>query len=424
MARIKGFRGVRYTPKAGNIADLVCPPYDIVNKEQRASLVERSQYNLIQLELPKGDDCYAKANELYRQWLADGILEQDKEDSVYIYEMKFSVKDESYSVKGVICAVGLEEFENGVILPHENTLSKAKTDRLDLLSATSASFSQIYSLYIDEKKTIHALIEQASAGAPDVDFTDNDGVTHCLWLVSDKEIIDALSSDFADRQLFIADGHHRYETALNYRNKLKKQNSDFSAEHPANYTCMFLVDMESDGLVIFPTHRMVANYGTFDESEVLDGINKNFSFECRKDLDNIEQVLADGLDEHTIALYTGKDYYYLLGYHDEGQLGSILPEMSDAFRELDVTVLHTLILEGVMGITKADQAKQTKLTYTRNIEEAISAVKKGKYSCSFLLNPTRIGQIKDVAKAGEKMPQKATYFYPKIITGMVFIKFD
>lgn len=424
MALVKGFQGMRYTAKAGNIADLVSPPYDIISPDQRDALVGRSPYNIVQLELPVGEDKYKKATELYNQWVADGILKQDEKDSIYIYEMCFTVNDIHRSVKGMICAVRLEEFENRVILPHEYTLSKAKNDRFELLHAAKASFSQIYSMYSDEQQVTRARIERISADAPDIEFTDEEGITHRLWCVTDEEQIAAFAADFVDRQLFIADGHHRYETALNYRKKVKAETPDFSSEHPANYTCMFLVDMECDGLVVFPTHRMLANLGSFDEQETLEKINKYFSFERRNDLTNIEQDLLDGWDSHSIALYTGKDYYYLLGFHEVELVREMQVDRSESFCDLDVTILHTLILDKVFGITKSDLAKQTKITYTRSIDEALAQVKVGKQECAFFLNPTRVEQIKDVAKAGDKMPQKATYFYPKLITGMVFIKFD
>lgn len=424
MALIKGFQGMRYTPKAGAIADLVCPPYDIISPEQRDELLARSPYNLVQLELPQGEDRYRQANELYRKWMADGILKQDDTDSIYIYEMSFIVNNIRRSVKGMICAVRLEEFEDRVILPHEYTLSKAKNDRFDLLSTAKASFSQIYSMYTDEEQTTRTRIEAVSQGAPDIEFTDADAVTHRLWCVTDQAQIAAFTAEFADRQLFIADGHHRYETALNYRRKIMAETPDFSPEHPANYTCMFLVDMECDGLVVFPTHRMLANIGEFHEQDVLEKINQYFSFDRRNDLTAIEKDLQDGWDSHAMALYTGKDYYYRLTFDDVELVRELLADMSESFCNLDVTILHTLILNKVFGITKADLAKQTKITYTRSIDEALSLVKKGKQECAFFLNPTRVDQIKDVAKAGDKMPQKATYFYPKLITGLVFMKFD
>ena len=424
MALVKGFKGMRYTAKAGNIADLVCPPYDIVSPKQREELIEHSPYNIINLELPVGDNKYEAARDMYRQWVKDGILAQDAQDSIYVYEMSFSVKGVNYAVKGIFCAVQLEEFEDRVILPHEFTLSKAKNDRFELLNTAKASFSQIYSMYTDEDQSIRARIEKVSGGTPEIAFTDGEGVTHRLWPVTDEVEITAFTKAFEEKQLFIADGHHRYETALNYRKKVKAETSDFDETHPANFTCMFLVDMECSGLVVFPTHRMLNNIGDLNEQETLEKINKYFSFERRNDLSEIENDLANESEAHAIGLYTGKDYYYRLTFHDEALVREMLADMSDAFCDLDVTILHTLILDKIFGITKSDLAKQTKITYTRSIEEAIEQVQKGKQECAFFLNPTRINQIKDVAKAGDKMPQKATYFYPKLITGMVFIKFD
>ena len=424
MALVKGFKGMRYTEKAGNIADLVCPPYDIVSPTQREDLIAQSPYNIINLELPTGEKKYENARDLYHQWVNDGILAQDSQESIYVYEMAFTVGGMARAVKGIFCAVRLEEFEDRVILPHEFTLSKAKNDRFELLDTAKASFSQIYSMYTDEDQSIRAHIENISECAPEIEFTDGKGVTHRLWAITDTNQIEIFTKAFCDKQLFIADGHHRYETALNYRKKVKAETPNFDETHPANFTCMFLVDMECDGLVVFPTHRMLNNIGNFDEQETLEKINKYFSFERCNDLAHIEGDLADNMDAHSMGLYTGKDYYYRLSFHDESLVREMMADMSDAFCALDVTILHTLILDKIFGITKSDLAKQTKITYTRSIEEAIAQVKAGKQECAFFLNPTRIDQIKDVAKAGDKMPQKATYFYPKLITGMVFLKFD
>ena len=424
MAEIKGFHGVRYTDRAGRIEDLVSPPYDVVDEKTRRACIEKNEHNIIRLELPEGEDKYQNAAALYRQWLDDGILAQDPDETIYIYEQQFELRGKVHRIKGMICAVRLEEFDQKIILPHENTLSKAKTDRFDLLSAAKASFSQIYSLYTDEKKTTAARLAALSAGEPLQRFTDGDGVTHSLWPVTDPAAIAELASDFSDRQLFIADGHHRYETALRYRRECRAADPSFTKDSPANFTAMFLVDMECEGLVVFPTHRMIRNYGSFDEREVLEKMNESFSFERFTDLNRMEEILAASPYQHSFAFYTGKDYFYLLGCDSIESVRREMGAMSDAYCSLDVTVLHSLILEKAFGITATDLANQTKLAYTRDIAEAIDGVRRARYSCSFVLNPTRVEQIRDVAKAGEKMPQKSTYFYPKMITGLVFINFS
>lgn len=219
MAEIRPFRGLRFdTEKAGRIEDLVCPPYDIISEQQRLAYIEKNENNIIRLELPKGDDPYTQAGKTLDDLLSRGILRQDDEESVYIYEETFTVAGITRSFKGCIVRVKLEEFSKGIILPHEETLSKAKEDRFNLMKATDCNFSQIYSLFNDPQHSITKLLDDHSKSAPISELTDNEGVTHRMWRLTDKDGIDKLCSEFADKKLYIADGHHRYETALNYRN--------------------------------------------------------------------------------------------------------------------------------------------------------------------------------------------------------------
>lgn len=422
MAEIKGFKALRYdTLKAGDIKKLVCPPYDIISDAERENYLKNSEYNIIRLELPRGETPYEDAAKVLKNWIDDGILKTDDNDCIYIYEEEFSVKKEVKKIKGIICNVKLEEFSKGVVLPHEETLSKAKTDRFNLMSSTFCNFSQIYSLYLDETKETGKLIEASSKKPADIEFTTDDGIIQRLWIINDKDIVDKLSSSFVNRQLFIADGHHRYETALNFRNKLINDKVIKDSSHPANYVMMMLVDMDNEGLVVFPTHRLIKNISKFNEETVLQGINEYFEIEKRFDIDDIENVLSCA-EGKSFVFYTGKDYYYLLNLVKEDAVKKLMPEKSDAYCNLDVTVLHTLILESLFDINKENMAKQSNLTYTRDLKEAVDAVRNGGYNCSFILNPTKVKEIKDVALANEKMPQKSTYFYPKLITGLVMNK--
>jgi len=423
MATIKGFKGLRFTEKAGDISSLICPPYDIISEDERQKLIANNKYNLVRLELPQGDDKYAEAGMLYNRWLDEGIISQDDKNCIYVYRETFTVFGEEKSFKGIICNVKLEEFEKGIVLPHENTLSKAKTDRFELMSATFANFSQIYSMYIDTDKTTSDILDRVVIKDADVTAVDQDGIKHELWIIDDEDTISKLISDFDGRQLFIADGHHRYETALNFRNKLISENK-INDNCNANYCMMFLVDMEDPGLVVFPTHRLVKNIVDFDEEKILSKLNKYYNIQKIFELDKLEDTLKKYINDHATVMYTGKDYAYLLFTNDIEDVKAINKGMSDYSCDLDVTVLHTLALEKCLKMTKEDMANQTYLTYTRDISEAIESVKSGDYQCSFILNATKVSQIKDVANAGEKMPQKSTYFYPKLTTGLVMNKLN
>ena len=422
MAVIKPFRGMRFdTEKAGELKTLCCPPYDIISEEQRRAFIAENEYNVIRLELPReGEDVYARAGEVLDLWRSKGILIHEDKPAVYIYEMAFNAYNKRKAVKGIIARVKVEEFSKGVILPHEFTLSKAKTDRLNLMKATNCNFSQIYALYMDEAHTTLDTIDALSKGDADYAFTDDDHITHRLWVITDEAVLVKLTADFADRKLYIADGHHRYETALNYRDYCRA--NGISKEGDAqDYQMMYLVDMEHPGLVVFPTHRLVRDLKNFDKHKVLEGCEEYFEIEKFSSAGNINAVLGEKYraGKKAFAFYCGKGEWYLLTLKDIEVMAKVLPDVSEASQQLDVSVLHSLILEKTMGIDRENMANQINLTYTKFFEEAIMGVDKGDFQCSFILNPTRVTEIRDVAAAGEKMPQKSTYFYPKMITGMV-----
>ncbi len=425
MAEIRPFHALRYdTRKAGDIGSLVCPPYDIIDEEQRQAYLIGNPYNMVRLELPKGSSPYQDAGKTLEDWLSAGILKTDMDEGVYIYEEEFLSKVDCGDVKrlrGMICRVRLEDFSAGVVLPHEETLSKAKEDRFQLMRATNCNFSQIYSLYRDEAHvTRHRLDALAQTCAPRYEFSDG-LVTHRLWVINDPVAISALREDFMDRKLYIADGHHRYETALRYRDFLREQGKVCSG---ADYVMMFLADMEDPGLVVFPTHRLVRGLDGFDSAGLLSACKDSFEIsakDCREDTEAaLEAYYAAA--RHAFGLFAD-GYWHTLALRDETVMDGLLPEKSPAYRHLDVTILHSLVLERILGIDKENMAAQKNLAYTRSAEEAERSVTAGESQCCFLLNPTRVEEIGAVAAAGEKMPQKSTYFYPKLITGLVMNQF-
>ncbi len=426
MADIKAFRGMRFdTKKAGEIEKLCCPPYDIISEEERLGFIAENENNIIRLELPKGDTPYEDAAAILKAWEDKGVLIREDEPAIYVYEEEFTAYGKSGAVKGIIVRLKVEEFEKGVVLPHEFTLSKAKEDRLNLMKATNCNFSQIYGLYMDEEHTSLNTIDKASEGAPDIEFTDNGSVTHRLWIIKDEEVINKLVADFKERKIYIADGHHRYETALNYRNYCREKGISKEGD-AADFQMIYLVDMEHPGLVVFPTHRLVRDLEEFDSDEVLCKCSKYFDIEAYTSTDTMEVELdaEDKEGKKAFGFYVGEGEWYKLTLKDIAVMDELLLELSPVSRSLDVTVLHTLILEKIFGIDKANMAAQINLTYTKFFQEAISFVDCGKAQCSFVLNPTKVKEIRDVASEGEKMPQKSTYFYPKMITGLVMNKLE
>lgn len=422
MAEVKPFCGMRYnTEKAGDINSLCCPPYDIISEEQRAAFLALNEHNIIRLELPcEGENPYGTAADVLNMWRDKGVLIYDDKPAIYIYEMEFSAYGEQKRVKGIIARVKLEEFSKGIILPHEFTLSGAKEDRLKLMKATNCNFSQIYALYMDETHTTLKTIEDYSRGASALEARDDDGVIHRLWILNEDRAIKKLCNDFRYRRLYIADGHHRYETALNYRDYCR-ENGLAKEGDPCDFQMIFLTDMEHPGLCVFPTHRLLRDLPDFDRQKVLDGCEKYFEITEKRGVGDMEAQLSRLCDEgkKAFGFYCGGGKWYLLVLKNLDIMDEILPDMCVPSRRLDVSVLHSLVLEKIFGIDKENMAKQINLRYTKHFDHAISGVDSGKYQCSFVLNPTRVTEIRDVAAAGEKMPQKSTYFYPKMITGMV-----
>lgn len=414
MAEIKPFRALRFTEKAGAIKELCCPPYDIISADEQKAYKEKNPYNIIGLELPgkEAADYEAAANR-QNSWIENEILKQDDKDTIYIYEEDFEVAGKRYSFRGIVCRVKLYHFSENVVLPHEETLNGAKEDRFRLMTATGSNFSQIYSLYHDDGSTAATVAENSSSAA-EIEFTDGDGVTHRMWRITDDAEISKLCAQFADRKLYIADGHHRYETALRYRDSVGHAGA-------SDYVMMFLINMDNSGLVVFPTHRIINGLDSFDTAAVLDGCREDFEVLAVEKAD-IQPMLDKKYAENKKAFgfYDGKNAY-LLTLRDTAVMEKVLPNASKALRELDVSVLHSLLLERILKIDKENMANQKNLTYTRSADEAFAAAEAGADAC-FILNPTRVEEIAAVSQAGEKMPQKSTYFYPKLITGLVMNK--
>lgn len=417
MAVIRPFRALRFdTEKAGEISSLVCPPYDIISEDERLAYLAENENNIIRLELPKGEDPYGEAGRTLKRMKDSGVLKIDEKPAVYVYEEEFTVDGVTRSFKGCIVRVRIEEFEKGVILPHEHTLSKAKEDRFNLMKATNCNFSQIYSLYMDDEHAVTKRLEALCSGEPEQSLTDGEGVTHRLWTIKDEDEIRAIFNAFADKKLYIADGHHRYETSIRYRNYCRENGIGNGAE---DYVMMMLVDMEHPGLLVLPTHRIVRDLESFDAEELLNGCKKYFDLEeiSREDIDAKLKEHYDAGDNSFVFVSGGK--FVLMTLREKNAVSEKLEYICEAYCSLDVTVLHTLVLEELLGIDQANMANQINLTYVKKTDDAIAATENGTAQCAFILNPTKVTEIRDVASAGEVMPQKSTYFYPKLITGLV-----
>ena len=423
MAQIRPFKALRFTDKAGAVKEICCPPYDIVSDQQRLGYLAANEHNIIRLELPReSGDPYAQAARTLVDFEEKGVLALDEKPALYLYRESFEVDGQEYFFTGIIAQVHLEEFSKGIVLPHEETLSKAKEDRFNLMNATMCNFSQIYSLFPDEKGEVASYLTRLTDGEPDIRFTDDDGVTHSLWVVQDEAECKALCDCFDERKLYIADGHHRYETALRFRDYLRDEGRAQEGD-ASDYCMMALVAMNDPGLVVFPTHRVVRDLDGFEPEAVAAACKDAFEVtELDSDCD-ASALLKEHYNagDKSFVMYA-KGRRWLMTLRDFSALNELCPDCSDALKGLDVTVLHTLVLERVLGIDKANMAAQINLTYTRDAAQAVELVDNGEANACFLMNPTKVEEIRAVASAGEKMPQKSTYFYPKLITGLVMNK--
>ena len=413
MAVVKPFAALRYRFDAQRAPeDVCCPPYDIISEEERGFWEARSPENIIFIEKPTGDNPYAQAAALLEEWRARQALARDAKPAFFIYAQDYQTPEgEALSIVGLFGLTRIEEYENGVVLPHENTLSGAKTDRHNLLRATNCQVSPIYCLYEDPTRRIASVIAEKCGQPPQLHFTMPDGVTHRFWVVDDPNDLASISSGFDGRQLFIADGHHRYETSLRVRNEMRAEmQADVATELPCDYVMMVLTDMSCPGLRVFPTHRVIRGLDGVDANALLKKIEQWFDIAPLPD-DNAP--LAAG----TLGFLTADDAW-LLSLRDKNAVRNALPERAASYCGLDVTLLHTLILEPLLGIDAANMARGENLSYTRSRSEAAAQVREKNAQFAFLLPPTRVDQIRDVSLDGEKMPQKSTYFYPKLITGL------
>lgn len=442
MAAILPFKGFRYnTGKIDNLALVTTPPYDVISAEEQQKYYDLHENNIIRIELGKDFDSddesnnkYVRAGNFLDSWIKDGILVQDKHPAFYIYEQEFAVSEwESLIRRGLIGLVKLSEFSEGIVLPHEHTMPKAKQDRFNLMTATSSNISQIFSLYSDSNDISSILNAYTSANSPDIDYINNQGITERVWVVTDNQLITQIIKLFDNKQLFIADGHHRYETALNYKNKQAFENPFHTGNELYNYVMMTLVDMDDPGLIVFPTHRVLKNLEQFDSASFLNFAEDFFEidrieFNTSYDTSYIPTQIKYSLEQKdtygkSFGYYDGQGkWYYILTLKDESVVEKLLSGKPPAYRNLDVSVLQALILEHYFNIDSENLKNQTNLQYTRDVSQAIAWVNSNECNCAFFLNPTPVQQVKEISLANEKMPQKSTYFYPKLTTGLVINK--
>ena len=430
MASFVPFAGLRYNTEKVNLADVLCPPYDVIKGAARDALIARSQYNIVRVELAAAygtdaeDEQYQACADLLSQWREQQVLVLD-DPAFYLYEQEFTIpgSDKRRARRGVLGALKLEEFGQGV-QPHEHTMSGPKADRLKLLSATRTNTSPIFGLYTDRDAWVDGLLENIAATPALCEATDAEGVTHRLWKVQDDETGNAIIAILEDEAVLIADGHHRYETALNFRNACKAQaeaeGKSWTGDEDENYVLMMCVSTTDEGLIVLPTHRVVKADG--EQIAALLG-NLGDHFEVREE--SSLQALHSALEDDTFQAQPGRfgailgDKYLLLQLKAGGAGQAAMDaSKSESYRALDVSILHELILDQLLGVGAEELAAGAHVSYTIDAQEALEKAASGG-GAAFLMRSTPVTQVQAVAQAGDKMPQKSTYFFPKLVTGLV-----
>jgi uncharacterized protein (DUF1015 family) len=401
--------------KVGSLGDVVAPPYDVIDDEQRDQLVSRSPHNVVELDLPRdpgGGDPYEHSAALLAEWTDEGILTRDSEPQIWAIEQDYTAPDGSrLTRRGFLARVKLAPYGEG-IRPHERTQPGPKEDRLRLTRATRHNLSPIFALH---PGNAWQHLEPALGGEPWGEVTDGDGTTHRIWRVGDPAVHEAIAAELEPGELLIADGHHRYETSLAYQREVGEGGG-------ADYVLMALVSLEDPGLTVFPTHRLLAPRTDDDpaarEAWLRDAVTKDFDLE-QVPVTDLDPVGTDGVG---VFGFTESHYErcFRLRLRDTDRLEQVFADHSDAYRTLDAAILEELILKGIVGMTTEDIAAKRGIGYTPHIGEVIKKLAAGDYQAGFILRATPVDQVRAVAAAGETMPPKSTYFFPKLLTGIAF----
>jgi len=428
MAEIIPFKALRYDPDQVKLEDVLTQPYDKITPEMQSKYYERSAHNLVRIILSKAGETdtdafnvYTRAAEYLHDWRSSRILKQDPEPGIYAYSQTFTVPGthELAERRGLIALGRLHDYADGVVFRHEQTLAKPRADRLNLLRATRAHFGQIFMLYSDPRDEIGALLKKRTEEDPDTSLLDEYETLHRLWRIHDPALIQAVQQRMSDKKLLIADGHHRYETALAYRNERRAESGSSDPNAPYEFVMMTLVPMESRGLVILPTHRIVHGLPTFDRERMLEAAGQFFEIDridLRTESRSATTLLGQAGENGTAFVAVTRQGPYLMRAKKDA-VQDALGQVPSLQRDLDVVQLHRIMLERVLGISEEAVRNQENVRYERDAFEAISWVRQGA-NVAFLMNPAKIDQVRDIAFGGEVLPQKSTDFYPKLLSGL------
>lgn len=421
MSTIRPFKAIHYNiATVGNLKSVVCPPYDVISSEEQAVLLDSSPYNFTHIDFNKdkpGDsdsqNKYTRAKKTFTDWLSKGVMVEDEKPAIYFYKQEYKIMGQKHSRLGFISLMALEDEDESRVRPHEKTHARAVDDRLQLTQALHSNLSSIFVCYSDNRRNVEKIfLKHIFSEQPFLEVEDKDKVRHKVWRLTDMDLIEEINESLSGQQLFIADGHHRYKVACEYRKLRMANKKNAGSDDPSNYVMTYFTNMDSRDLQIFPMHRVICKIGSS-----MDFIEEYFRVDKIKSQQELLILLAKaGRNEHAFGLYT-RDGISLLRLKNKLLINSMIQEGSEHYRNLDATILKYFILDKI-GVESED------LVYLKDLNEATGMVDDSRAQAAFIMNPVRIEQLRAVALAGERMPPKSTYFYPKVLSGLTVYKMD
>lgn len=414
MSIVRPLAGVRYNLEEVLLKNVIAPPYDVISPEMKEALKAKCPHNVVTLDLPDGtpEEKYNNAAKIYKELLDKEILKRDKKSCFYVYEQIYEFGGKEYVRTGFVGLLKLEELGKGTVFPHEKTLSGPKKDRFELMKTTKTNLSQIFGLYMDKENMLNTCFADAKKNMPASSAVDEEGVKNTLWAVDDTESVQYIESFMKDKAIYIADGHHRYETALNYRDYMRELNGDDPREEkPYDYVMMMFVNFYDEGLKIFPTHRVCEVDSSFDVNEFLEQVKKNYSVEELADEAAADEFVNNSTGRNIAAYFDGK-FYGLKA----GEL--VLEKLHPVYRKIDTYLLQQTIMIDVLGMSEEQILRKEGVYFVQTMDK-IEKLTEDKKAIAFLLKGVDIEIVREISESGLVMPQKSTYFYPKLQTGLV-----
>ena len=425
MPTVKPFKAIRYNKeKVKDLSSVVAPPYDVIPEKMQDELYRKDPHNVVRLILSKitpedtvKDNRYTRSKKFFDSWLDENILTQDDADSFYIYSQKYKSGKKNIEQVGFIGLMSLDLGGGEKVLPHENTLAAPKEDRLNLMRSVRANLSPIFILHDDSKVT--GLLKAFCAGNKAVMNVKWEGVTHTVWMVDDPGLIKEIKSRMQAKDLFIADGHHRYEVAKAYSGEAQAGSLPQEVKENSKYMMVYFVEADENMLTVLPAHRLIKDLGTLGKDGIIDKLKKFFRVEKMASLEEMMSGLSGGAGSHIFGLYLGKGDLYVLKLKDITASDNAIKDKPKDWKRLDVSILHLFIFQHVLDIRDTDD----NIEFLKDPRETARGVDNGTFNAAFFLNSTKVSQVKEIARLGERMPRKATYFYPKPLSGLVINKF-